>query len=69
MNQKEAVMNYIDRFGSITPMQAFTDLGITKLSTRISELQRDGIKFKKELIPITTRLGHKTQYMRYSRGE
>lgn len=69
MTQKEAVLNYIDKFGSITPMEAFADLGITKLATRISELTREGETFRKELVPTTTRLGHKTHYMKYSRGD
>lgn len=67
MTQGQAIMDYIDRFGSITPMQAFSDLGITKLATRISELVKDGEQIHKELIPTITRLGKKTHYMKYSR--
>lgn len=47
--QKVRIIKYIKEFGSINPMQAFMDLGITKLSTRIGELEREnGYSFKRE---------------------
>lgn len=66
MTQQEAILDYINRFGSITPMQAFADLGITKLATRVSEMKKDGIKLKHESIKCKTRLGRVTHYTRYS---
>lgn len=66
MTQKELVMKYIHDFGSITPMEAFADLGITKLATRISELKKDGVKFDTQMTKCVTRYGKKTHYARYS---
>lgn len=43
MSQHERILDYINTFGSISPMEAFNDLGITKLSTRIGEMRADGI--------------------------
>ena len=40
--QYESIYFYIKVHGSITPMKAFRDLGITKLATRISEMTRSG---------------------------
>ena len=65
MTQGERIIDYIKQFGSITPMQAFSDLGITKLATRISELKREGVEFEQERINSTNRFGDKVQYMRY----
>ena len=48
MTQHEMILAYIDRFGSISPMEAFNDLGITKLATRISEMRRKGHEFEKK---------------------
>ena len=45
MNQKERIINYMKNNGSITPMEAFSELGITKLSTRISEMTREGVVY------------------------
>ena len=66
MTQIEAISKYIDDFGSISPIEAFSDLGITKLATRISEMIRDGAKINKKVELATTRYGKKTHYTRYS---
>ena len=46
MTQREAILQYIDEFGSITPMEAFAELGITKLATRISKCEKTGCDSK-----------------------
>lgn len=67
MTQKEQIIDYLTRFETITPMQAFADLGITKLSTRISEMRRnDGMEFNIEMIKGKNRLGKPTRYAKYS---
>lgn len=66
MTQKERVYNYMKDFGDITPFQAFTDLGCTKLATRISELIQDGVKVKKEWVNSKNRYGKKVRFMKYS---
>lgn len=66
MNQREAILKYIEDFGSITPMEAFGDLGVTKLATRISEMRRDGMQFKIETIKSKNRYGHTVNFARYS---
>ena len=66
MTQREQILNYINEFGSITPMEAFSDLGITKLATRISEMRRDGMEFKIETVKRKNRYGKLVHYARYS---
>lgn len=53
-------------FGSITPMEAFMDLGITKLATRVSEMRRLGFEFDQKMEESTNRYGEIVRYMRYS---
>lgn len=65
MKQSERIVNYINKFGSISPLEAFRDLGITKLATRISELKKEGMKFKQEYIKTQNRFGEPVHYMRY----
>lgn len=67
MTQGERILEYIDTNGSITPFEAFTELGITKLATRISELRRGGEKIEKRYVTGTNRFGEKIQYMEYRR--
>ena len=69
MTQREAILQYIDEFGSITPMEAFSELGITKLATRISEMRKDGMRFKIEMVTIKGRYEKKVTYAKYSLAE
>ena len=65
MTQHDRIRKYIDDFGSITPMQAFYDLSITKLSTRICEMEKKGYVVKRERVDDTNRYGEPTHYFRY----
>ena len=38
MNQHQRIIKYLKDYQTINPFQAFADLGITKLATRISEI-------------------------------
>lgn len=69
MTQHERIIEYMRLFGSITPMDAFTDLGITKLSTRIGELMQDGYDIQKEKVTAKNRFGEKCHFMRYTLKE
>ena len=67
MTQKEQILQYIKDFGSITPMDAFYDLGITKLATRISEMRnKDGIEFNIEIVRYRNKYNKPSHYARYS---
>ena len=66
MTQREAILQYITDFGSITPMEAFSDLGITKLATRISEMRKDGMQFKIESVKSKNRYGKTVVFAKYS---
>ena len=65
MTQSERIIAYMREFGSISPMEAFRDLGVTKLATRISEMTRDGMSFDKEYVSTKNRYGETVHYMRY----
>lgn len=67
MTQQEAILKYIDDYGSITTYEAFAHLGITKLTTRISELRRKGYRFSSEPIPHKGRYGRSMPFYRYRR--
>ena len=66
MTQKDRIASYLNRYGSITPRIAFDELGITKLSTRIGEMERDGlIKVERVTEKSNNRFGEPCQYTRY----
>lgn len=65
MTQKELIIQYMNDFGSITTIEAFSDLGITKLTTRISELRRDGYVIASKRIDKKNSYGKKVKFNRY----
>ena len=67
-NQQYQILWYIVTFGSISPMEAFSDLGVTKLSTRVSEMKVLGIQFDQDYEGRENRFGKKVRFMRYRRA-
>lgn len=69
MTQRERVLWYIQKYGSITALDAFKDLGITQLSARLCELQDMGYRFNKVQESAKNRFGEKVCFIRYSLTE
>ena len=65
LNQRDKILNYLKEFGSITAYESFIDLGITQLSTRLSELEDRGYKFKKEWVSKKNRYGNPVSFKKY----
>ena len=68
-NQCEKIVNYIHTFGSITTLEAFRDLGITRLASRIHDLKCDGYLINKTVETGRNRFGEPVHYTRYSLRE
>lgn len=64
MTQTEMVLQFMQDFKSITTWEAFTELGITRLSAKIFELRKDW-DIDDEIIYTTNRYGEKTHYKKY----
>ena len=69
VSQKKMVLDYIREFGSITPVDAFKDLGITRLAAVVFALRDDGHDIHKEREHAYNRYGQKVRYARYSFGK
>lgn len=65
MTQTDRVLDYLQRFGSITALEALRDLGIMHLSSRITELRQKGYSVDREMIEVKNRWGEKTFVARY----
>lgn len=61
---KERVLNYLKEFGSITTLEAFTDLGCSRLSEYIRQIKKDYV-VKDEWASTVNRYGEKVRYKRY----
>lgn len=68
MTQCERILKYMRDFGSISTMQAFTDLGITRLASRIHDLRRCGYSIESETHTGKNRYGEDTHYSVYRRA-
>lgn len=66
MTQQERILEYIRDFGSISPIEAFRDIGCTRLAGQIFELEKKGYLFDHIPQTVTNRYGEKRHYMRYS---
>lgn len=66
MSNKERVLKYMEEFGSITSLDAFRDLGNTRLSASIWDLiHRDGYEIKSVTEKSKNRWQEETHYSRY----
>lgn len=65
-NQRQRILDYINETGSITALEAVRELGVLQLSSRLVELERDGIVFNKERESALNRFGERVYYIRYS---
>lgn len=68
MTQKQMIVKYIQDFGSISTYEAFIDLGIARLASRISDLKRDGLQIDKKIVTAKNRYGKTVHYARYKIG-
>ena len=62
---QQRVFDYITEFGSITSLQAFVDLGESRLSARVWELKDKGIKIDSEMVEVENRFHEKRHVKRY----
>ena len=66
--QNDRILDYIKRFGSITQLEALSDLGVMRLASRISDLRRIGHPIISEYEEVTNRFGEQCQVKRYRFG-
>lgn len=65
MKQTERLLEHLKHFGSIQPMQAWTQLGIYRLASRIHDLREDGHAIEKRMVTITNRWGEEVRFAQY----
>ena len=65
---QQRVMDYLEKFGSITSLQAFVDLGESRISARIWELRDKGVNVSSKFISVKNRFGETRHVKQYSIG-
>lgn len=64
MTQTRKILEYMQTYGSISSMEAFRELGITRLSARIYDLRREGYQIDTWRVSKKQN-GEKIMYFRY----
>lgn len=65
MTQNEMLLDYLNKNGSITTYESYTELFITRLSARIHDLKRMGYEFNEEWITKKNRYGRICSFKKY----
>ena len=69
MKQTDRILTYMRDFGSISTREAFIDLGVARLASRIHDLRRLGYPIDGVMVQSKDRYGEPVSYKRYSLGE
>ena len=63
--QSERILDYINQYGSITPLEAMRDIGCMRLAARIADLKELGYPIVSETVAVPNRYGEKCHIKRY----
>ena len=66
VTQASLIIEYLEEFGSITPLEAIRDIGCYRLSARISDIKNMGVPIKTEMVNVKNRRGKYSRIARYS---
>lgn len=66
MSQATDIIEFIRDHGSITTMDAFRFLGITRLASRVYDIKAVGINVNKEMLTVIRENGTKCRVARYT---
>ena len=65
MKQNERVLKYMKDFGTITQLQALSDLGVMRLGARIYDLKRAGHMISRRMVTRKNRCGEAVSFAEY----
>lgn len=63
--QNQRILDYLGRHGSITQFEAFIDLGIMRLASRISDLKKQGYNIISRTETVKNKYGETCHIKRY----
>ena len=69
ITQCNRILDYMRQFGSISTLEAFNDLGVARLASRIHDLKRQGYNITSEIKTSKNRYGENTSFKVYRLAE
>ena len=67
--QNQRILDYMDKHGSITQLEALQHCGVMRLASRISDLKMRGHAIKGEMVTVKNQFGEDCSVKRYSFGK
>lgn len=64
--QAQRVLDYMDKHGSITQLQALQEIAVMRLASRIADLKKQGYPITSEMVTVKNRYGESCSIKRYS---
>lgn len=65
-SQCDKIIDYMQKHGGITQLDAYLDIGCWRLASRISDLKNRGYAIKREMIKVKNRYGESVPVAKYS---
>lgn len=69
VTQCQRILDYMDQFGSISTLEAFKDLGVARLASRIHDLKSMGYNIVSETRSSKNRFDEDTHFKVYRLAE
>lgn len=69
VTQCQRILDYMREFGSISTLEAFNDLGVARLASRIHNLKSMGYNITSEIKSSKNRYGETTHFKVYRLAE
>ena len=69
ITQCQRIVDYMRRFGSISTLEAFNDLGVARLASRICDLKEQGYNITSETKSTKNRYGETVHFKVYKLKE
>ena len=66
LTQNQRVINYLSQGNKITSLDAWKELGIMRLASRIYDIKRQGVAIQKEQIIVKNRFGENCTVSQWS---
>lgn len=69
MTQCEMILKHLEKYGSITSVEAMSEYGIARLASRINDLKKSGVPIKKRMVKAKNRFDEPVAFAEYSLEE
>lgn len=67
--QSQRLLAYLKLHGSITQLEALSDLGIMRLASRVADLKKQGHKIDGSMATVRNRYGESCRVKKYRLGD